>query len=62
MTGLPTEFIKSPFLMMFKNKYGIDFWKEEYWDDFQEALLSHGLGLFFASVLSFSNESLRITI
>lgn len=60
MTGLPTEFIKSPFLRMFK--YGIGLWKEEYWDDFQEALLSHGLGLFFASVLSFSHESLRITI
>lgn len=25
MTGLPTEFIKSPFLRMFKNKYGIGF-------------------------------------
>lgn len=28
MTGLPTEFIKSPFLRMFKNKYGIGFEKK----------------------------------
>lgn len=46
---------------MFKNAYGIGFWEEDEADDFQGAILSHGLRLFFAALL-ISYESLGINL
>lgn len=46
---------------MFKNTYGIGFWEEDEADDYQEAILSHGLRLFFATLL-ISYESLGINL